>query len=258
MAVEINSMNTLIAINNINQIKCFDFKNRKELLDVKDDIKFKEIVNIEKLSDSKIILNISNMNLLDDIGLDLTRNTIIDNYNCTNNSFDIEKNNLELNKYENGEQEYKIIEFEMIDNKIKIKKNLSLSKNIHYLGKISDELILLYNAIEIKIIVYNIITYSNFSKYNFDSSLKPIISFPLNRTNLKDILSLCEREYLLQCTTNSKNDIIYVINKIKIYQKNPALNNEIKDNKIVKMIKFNKRNFLFLAQDNSVYNLKNN
>ena len=153
----------------------------------------------------------------------------------------------------------------MKDNKIKIKKNVPFSKEILYLGKINDELILLYNTREIKIIIYNIISYSFFSKFKFDSSLQPIISFPLNKTNLKDLLILCERGYLLQCTINSKNDIIYIINKIKIYHYNPMINNiandkinEINKIKIVKMIKFNKRNFLFLTQDNYIYNLNNN
>ena len=265
MAIEINSMNVLITINNLNQIKCYDFKNGKELLDVKDDISFKEILNIERLSDSKIILYISKKNLFDDIDLDLRKNSIIDEYSYINNSFDIENNIIELNKYEHGDLEYEIIEFEMIDDKIKIKKNHPFSKEILYLGKVNDELILLYNKIEIKIIIYNIISYSMLSKYNFDSSLKPIISYPLNRTNLKDLLILCEEGYLLQCRINSKNDIIYIINKIKIIHNNPLINsivndkiNEINKNKIVKMIKFNKRNFLFLTQDNSIYNLNNN
>jgi len=265
MAIEINSMNALITINNLNQIKCYDFKNGKQLLDVKDDISSKEILNIERLSDSKIILYISKKNLFDNIGLDLRSNSIIDDSSFLNDSFDNENNNIELNKYENKDIEYQIIEFEMKDNKIKIKKNVPFSKEILYLGKINDELILLYNTIEIKIIIYNIISYSMLSKFNFDSSLKPIISFPLNRTNLKDLLILCENEYLLQCTINSKNDIIYIINKIKINHNNPVINNiendkknEISKNKIVKMIKFNKRNFLFLTQDNSIYNLNNN
>ena len=265
MAIEINSMNALITINNLNKIKCYDFKNGNELLDVKDDISFKEILNIERLSDSKIILEYSNKNLFDDIGLDLRRNSIIDDYIYIDNSFNIENNSIELNKYKNEDIEYKIIEFEMIDNKIKIKKNLPFSKEILYLGKINDELILLYNTIDIKIIIYNIISYSMFYKFIFDSSLKPIISFPLNRTNFKDLLILCENEYLLQCAINSKNDTIYIINKIKIHHKNPMINNtandkinEINKNKIIKMIKFNKRNFLFLTQDNSIYNLQNN
>ena len=265
MAIEINSMNALITINNLNRIKFYDFKNGKELLDVKDDISFKEILNIERLSDSKIILYISKKNLFDHIDLGLRKNSIIDDYSFLNDSLDSETNNIELYKYENGEIEYQIIEFEMKDNKIKIKKNVPFSKEILYLGKINDELILLYNTREIKIIIYNIISYSFFSKFKFDSSLQPIISFPLNKTNLKDLLILCERGYLLQCTINSKNDIIYIINKIKIYHYNPMINNiandkihEINKIKIVKMIKFNKRNFLFLTQDNYIYNLNNN
>ena len=119
--------------------------------------------------------------------------------------------------------------------------------------------------ISFQVIIYNIISYSIFSKFNFDSSLKPIISFPLNKTNLKDLLILCERGYLLQCTISSKNDIIYIINKIKIYHNNPMICNisndkinEISKIKIVKMIKFNKRNFMLLTEDNYIYNLNNN
>ena len=104
----------------------------------------------------------------------------------------------------------------------------------------------------------------------FNTSLKPIFSFPLNRRiDYLELLILCEGEYLAQCTMDLKMGFMYVISKIKIAPQNTNMNislssnssisqkgeNKIRSN-IVKIVKFKKNNFLIMTEDNLIYNIK--
>ena len=104
----------------------------------------------------------------------------------------------------------------------------------------------------------------------FNSSLKPIFSFPLNRRiDYLELLIVCEGEYLAQCTMDLKNGFMYVIARIKIAPQNINMNislnsnstlsqkgeNKTKNN-VVKIVKFRNTNFLIMTEDNLIYNIK--
>ena len=70
MAIEIGEINALLTINDYNHIKIYDFENGKELYKkyVKNDILF-----MKKISENKIIFQISKKNLMSSVNLDIER-----------------------------------------------------------------------------------------------------------------------------------------------------------------------------------------
>ena len=275
--LELDSLNALITSNNYNQLIIYNSKNGKKLSEIMEADNNREIVFLDKISENKIIFKISEINLFESINIDFGRETI--NKTAFNN-IDNEDENLIVNEnvkisnginYESDSNEsditWKIIEFEMKGNEIKIKKEYKLDNGVIYLGKINDKLLLFFNKIDNKVILFDYISYMNFLKFSFNSPIKPIISFPLsNRIESMDFLILNEEGYLIQCGLNMKIGYIYVINKIKVAQssfKNNMGRENISDNEkdfkneVVKIINLKKNNFLLITKDNSLYNLKN-
>ena len=162
----------------------------------------------------------------------------------------------------------------MKENKIQIRNNFLINKDLVYLGKINDQLLLLFDKIQNNLNLFNFNSYSNIKQLPFKSSQKPIGSYLLcKRTDILDILFLCEEDYLTEYSLNLKMGFIYETDKIKIgldsnnitkgilenstfNKKEDKENNEINNN-IVKIINFNKTNFLLMTRDNLLYNFKN-
>lgn len=270
--LEMESFNALIANNNFNQLIIYTSKNGKKLdIDIKGEIAF-----IDKISEKKIILQILQTNLLDDLQVDLNRQTIsidVSKFSIVEPNLDEESNTISNSIYINNasnEITWIIYEFGMKMNEINIKKNYIFNKEVSYLGKINEQLLLFYNNKENKLILFDSISYVKFMRLPFNSSLKPIVSFPLNsRINFLELLILCEGEYLTQCAMDLKIGFMYVIAKIKIAPQNINMNislisnssigfkgeNKIKNN-VIKIIKLKNKNFLIITEDNSIYNIK--
>ena len=271
--LEMEYFNSLIANNNFNQLIIYTSKNGKKLdIDTGGEIAF-----IDKISEKKIILQIQHNNLLDELHLDLNRQTICKDFSritIADPIVDEEPNNISNSICANNSSNditWSIYEFEMKMNEIKIKMNYQFKEGISYLGKFNEQLLLFYNNSENKIILFDSITYINFMRLPFNSSLKPIFSFPLNRRiDYLELLIVCEGEYLAQCTMDLKNGFMYVIARIKIAPQNINMNislnsnstlsqkgeNKTKNN-VVKIVKFRNTNFLIMTEDNLIYNIKN-
>jgi len=265
MAIEIGEINALLTTNDYNHIKIYDFENGKELYKhyLKDDILF-----MEKISENKIIFQLSKNNLMNRVNIDLERNSIL--FNLDNIESFSESVNTEINfKKEDKDIALKINEFEIVNNAMKLKKNYSFVIGINYLGKINEKLILLYDKLENQIILFDINTYENVLKLFFNSSLKPISSLVVNKNiDSLDLLILFEGETLAQCVLNSKLKFINLMSKLEIFTidkidktKTIKLKEEEKkksNNKIKKIINLAKDNFLIITNSNLIYNLKNN
>ena len=271
--LEMEYFNSLIANNNYNQLIIYTSKKGKKLdIDTGGEIAF-----IDKISEKKIILQIQHNNLLDELHLDLNRQTICKDFSritIADPIVDEEPNNISNSICANNSSNditWSIYEFEMKMNEIKIKMNYQFKEGISYLGKFNEQLLLFYNNSENKIILFDSITYINFMRLPFNSSLKPIFSFPLNRRiDYLELLIVCEGEYLAQCTMDLKNGFMYVIARIKIAPQNINMNislnsnstlsqkgeNKTKNN-VVKIVKFRNTNFLIMTEDNLIYNIKN-
>lgn len=269
-ALELESLNLLIINDNYNKLIIYDNKNEKKLdVDIGGDLSF-----LDKISEKKIILQIYQKNLLDEIQLDLARQTIS---NDVLSKSSLEEEIIEeepslitnsiLIQNETNDFEWKIFEFDMKLKDIKIKKNFVFNKNMSYLGKINEQLLLFYNSSDNKMILFDLICYAEFLKIPFNSSVKPIISFPLTRRiNYLEFLILCEGGFLTQCAVNLKIGFMYIITKIKIEPQNINMNialdlnndiNEIENkNKVAKIIELENINFLIITHDNYIYNLK--
>ena len=223
---------------------------------------------MEKISENKIILQLSKNNLMSTVNIDLERNSILVNFDNIE-SFN-ESLNSEINfKKEDKDITLKINEFEIVNNTMKLKKNYSFEIGINYLGKINEKLILLYDKLENQIILFDINTYENALKLFFNSSLKPISSLIVNKSiDSFDLLMLFEGETLAQCVLNSKLKFINLMSKLKIVtidkidKSKTIKQNEDKqkksNNEIKKIINFAKDNFLIITNGNLIYNLKNN
>ena len=270
-ALELESFNLLIITDNFNNLIIYDNKNKKKIdVDIGGDLSF-----IDKISEKKIIFQISQTNLLDEIQLDLARQTICnDNLSKSyleDSSLEEEPslmNNSILIQNESNDFVWKILEFDMELKDIKIKKNFVFKKHMSYLGKINEQLLLFYNSLHNKVILFDLIYYVDFMKIPFNSSIKPIISYPLTRKfDYLEFLILCEGGFLTQCAINLKIGFMYIITKIKVEPQsintNTALDsnndlNEIENkNKVVKIIELENKNFLIITHDSSIYNLKN-
>ena len=269
-ALELESLNLLIITDNYNNLIIYDNKNEKKIdVDIGGDLSF-----IDKISEKKIIFQISQKNLLDEIQLDLARQTIsndiLSNSNLEDITFEEEPslmNNSISIQNETNDFVWKILEFDMNLKDIKIKKNFVFKKNMSYLGKINKQLLLFYNSLDNKVILFDLIYYVDFMKIPFNSSVKPIISYSLTRKfDYLEFLILCEGGFLTQCAINLKIGFMYIITKIKVEPQNININNafdsnndmnEIENkNKVVKIIELENINFLIITYDNSIYNLK--
>ena len=291
-ALEFDSAKSLLITNNLNQINFYNYKTKQNMTNIGNiNDENEEIISIDKISENKIILQLSQSNLINLVDLNLNRytidtnisnstkadsifienNSILSNDKSTNLNFINDNNTILLNdkinnSIDNNEITSKIVEFELKGNEITIEKNHSLGKGVNYLGKINDLLLLFYNESKKKIIIFDIISYINYKEINFNSSLRPITSFSLNNNqNLINLLMVSEGGIIAQCTLNIEIGFIHVINKIEIKIKisnkvidlNQNIEKKYKDkNNIVKTVNLEKKNFLFVTQDSAIYNLK--
>lgn len=267
--LELESLNLLIINNNYNKLIIYDYKKEQKIdADIGGDLSF-----IDKISEKKIIFQISQKNLLDDIQLDLARQTISnDILSKSLEDFTMEEEpslmtNSVLIQNETNDYIWKIFEFDIKLKDIKIKKNFVFKKHMNYLGKINEQLLLFFNSLDNKVILFDLIYYVDFMKIPFNSSVKPIISFPLTRRfDYLEFLILCEDGFLTQCAINLKIGFMYIIAKIKVEPQNINtniaidLNNDVNEidnkNKVIKIIELENINFLIITHDNSIYNLK--
>ena len=286
-ALEFDSIKSLLITNNLNQINFYNYKTRQHIPNIsKINDENEEIIFIDKISDNKIILQLSQTNLLNLVDLNLNRDTIdstkadsllmdnnsmFSNERASNLNFMYDNNTILLNDKlnninDNNEITSKIIEFEFIGSEISIKKNHTFDKGINYLGKINDQLLLFYNKSKKKIIIFDVISYQYYKELNFNSSLRPISSFCLNKNrSLINLLMVNEGGFISQCTLNKEIGFIHVINKIAIKVKisnevidlNQNIEKKFKDkSNIVKIVNLEKTNFLIVTQDSSIFNLK--
>lgn len=288
-ALEFELNKSLLITNNLNQINFYNYKEKQNVLNLSNvNNENEEIVFIDKISENKIILQLSQASLLNFVDLNrfsdastnytnkydsliLENNSILSNdrasnINLVNDNFTILLNDKVNNIIDNSQITSKIIEFEFNESEISIKKNHSLDKGINYLGKINDQLLLFYNNIKKNIIIFDIISYQYYKELNFNSSLRPTISFCLNKNhNLINLLMVNEGGIISQCTLNTEIGFIHILNKIAIKVKmaekaidlNLNIEKKVKEkNNIVKMISLEHNNFLIVTQDSSIFNLK--
>ena len=291
-ALEFDSAKSLLITNNLNQINFYNYKTKQNMTNIGNiNDENEEIISIDKISENKIILQLSQSNLINLVDLNLNRytidtnisnstkadsifienNSILSNDRSSNLNFINDNNTILLNDkinnaIDNNEITSKIVEFELKGNEITIEKNHSLGKGVNYLGKINDLLLIFYNESKKKIIIFDIISYINYKEINFNSSLRPITSFSLNNNqNLINLLMVSEGGIIAQCSLNLEIGFIHVINKLEIKIKisnkvidlNQNLEKKYKDkNNIVKTVNLEKKNFLFVTQDSAIYNLK--
>ena len=268
MAFEINLLDSLIAVNTSNDFIFYNFKDGNKLEEITKNIhekrkkeKEKEITYIEKICDNYIITKISNQS--DKLILDIS----------------FFENDFSLNRYSainykpiEAITHWKIYEFDIKEDKISIKKQHLFDADISYLGKINDLYLLLFNKKINVVILYDLATYNNILELTFDFFQKPLFSFPLSRrTDLLDLLIICEGKYICQYTLNLKVGIIYIVSCVKIEESDEKKfslldsyminninkeENKILEKKIKKIVNFSKNNFIFLTQDDLIYNLK--
>lgn len=283
-ALELESLNSILTKNNFNHIIFYDNKNGDELSDITDDINIKieqEILLIDKISENKIIMKISDIFDMSNYEINVERKTInrksdnlndddIDNFILNEVSY----NSFYVKSTKTQNSTLIILEFEREENKIKIKKKYSFEKNINFLGKINEFLLLLYNNETNKMILFDISTYKITIDFLFKSIQKPDVSFTLSKRNdeILDLLLLCEEEFICQYILNIKFGIIYGIAKMKIdilnekiYQlvdldnrnSKENLNDDKNENGIIKIVNLSKSSYLIITRDNNIYNLKN-
>ena len=270
MAIEINLLNAVIAINILNEFLFYNLEDGNLLKEItesfqekrkkqKEEKEEKEITYIDKLCDYYIITKISNQS----DKLSLSESDLCLNKDIYSVKVDkpIESNTL-----------WKIYELEVNEDKIAIKNQHLFYENIHYLGKINDFYLLLFNNKLNSIFIFELVSYNNILELSFDSFMKPLFSFPISmRNDLLDLLIVCEEQYICQYTLNLKVGIIYILSCIKIEESNDEninlldsfmINNINKEDnkksekKIKKIVNFSKDNYIFLTQNNLIYNLK--
>jgi hypothetical protein len=135
-ALELESLNLLIITDNFNNLIIYDNKNKKKIdVDIGGDLSF-----IDKISEKKIIFQISQTNLLDEIQLDLARQTISNDIRSKSNLEDssLEEepslmNNSILIQNETNDFVWKILEFDMKLKDIKIKKKIIFKNSLNAL-----------------------------------------------------------------------------------------------------------------------------
>ena len=282
-ALEIDSLNCILTKNNFNHIIFYDYENGNELSDITNNINInidQEILLIDKISENKVIMKIADVFDMSDFEINVERKTInrisekindddIDNF--IRNEVSYNSLNVKTTKSENST--LIILEFEKEQNKIKIRKKHSFDKNIDFLGKLNEFLLLLYNYETNRMILFDMAAYINIIDFPFKSYQKPNVSFTLGKRNdLLDLLLLCEEGFLCQYILNMKLGIIYEIAKMKIdilderkvqlvdldnHNSNENLSDDKNENGIIKMVNLSKSSYLIITKDNNIYNLKN-
>lgn len=281
-ALELESFNCLLTNNNLNQLIFYDSKNGDKLSEItlnnKQSSLEKEILFLDKISENKIMIKYNTkVNKIMNIDKSSLEESSIENsilfsvYKNINNNSIIINNTFFSSNNNQKDIHWEIFELEMNDKNIKVKKNYLFEYNISYLGKINEQFLLLYNTNSNEIILFDLTSYYNIIELKFKYP-KPIIAFELNRrTELLDLLFLCEGKNLIQCTLNLRVGLIYAIGKIRItdeiMNKSANLidldsfisidkNEQERQNNIIKIIKLKKTNFLLITNKYFVYNLK--
>ena len=201
--IELDCFNVLIASNNLNQLLCINYKNGNEVTDITKNVDDKEIVYIEKISETNIILKLNEFNRL--------KNTIIEKVPKDDN----------FNGITPRSNFWKILNFEVGKNNIEKIKKCTFDKNISYLGNLKDFGIILFNNDNNKLIIFDINNYSNISDISSNYIQKPLVSFPLKkRSEFLDILILMEEGNIIQYTLDLVYKQIYQNGRIEINNKN--------------------------------------
>ena len=276
-ALEIESFNCLITNNRINELNIYDFKNGNQLLEIKykEENEFgKEISFMDKISENKIIVKINDeqimfkRNGLEDTLVDIT------NINVNNDNNNSSMSNSIFTSKDIANSYWEIFEWEKSDNNINVKKNHIFDKKISYLTSINNQYLLLHDKNEKQLILFDITSYYDIISIKFKYQ-KPIIAFSLKRrTELLDLLCICEGQYFIQCTLNLNLGLLYTVAKIEFEKcliKRKAFNlisindniaierehdmNKINDS-IIKTVNLSKNNIIFMIRDYSIYNLK--
>lgn len=284
--IQLDYYNSLIVTTNSNEIIIYNLLEEKEN-NVTEEInpnQIKEIIYIEKISDNRLIVKSSQINLLGNVEVDVGRETMRDS--LVPNSF-IEENDLNISQRFNSticnmENSFEIIwtliGFKNENNNLgKIDKNFTFGINLTYLGKISEEYLLFFDKNENKLVVFDFEACIETISLNFNSQLKPINSMPMSlRTNLLDLLVLCEDGYLVQGVINLRVGVFYLLGRTKITNEKDNRNLIAAENskiniseaeeeqeqepeektEIVKIIKLAKRNYLLVNNCDQLYNMK--
>ena len=272
LAIENDLFNGLIWINNLNEIVFYDyFKQITSSISKNKDIEDgKEISFMYNISHNKMILQFNNSNNLIELKAEagsLTINCDEKFNNNNNNNIDSTSSLLLINNSLNPEESsniyWKIIEIEKNEDKIEINKSYKFKSDIYYLGKMSEQIILLFNKTLKKMILFNILVYSNDLEISFKYTHNPLSAFYLNKRNdFYDLLLIKEEGIISQYSLNSKLGIIHEIDKNKIIENDNKTLIETKKengfkNSIVKTINLTKNCFLFFSKGNYIYKLKN-
>ena len=270
MVSEIDLFNSLICINNLNDIFFYNYsKDITFSISNNNEIeKGKEISFMENISHNIIILQFTNSYDLIEVNEETKSLTINYKEKLDNNN----KNNIDpissllinnsLNPEESSKMYWKIFEFEKKEDNIEIKKIYSFKNDIYYLGKMNKQTIFLFNKVLKKIILFNIVMYSFILEISFKYSYNPLSVFYLNKRNdFSDLLLINEEGYISQISLNMKLGIIHEIDKKQIIENNNKTQNENKNensdkNTFVKAINLAKNSFLFFSKGNYIYKLK--
>lgn len=285
--IQLDYYNSLIITTNSSEIFIYDLLEEKEK-NITNEInpnQEKEILYIEKISDNKIIIKLSQNNLLGNVEVDFGRETMRDSL-IPNGAF--EENNISMsqrfnsticNFEESSEIIWELFCFKDENNnlgKTDKDKNKIFDKSMTYLGKISEELLLFFNKDKIELVLFDFEECIELISFKFNSQLKPINSMTMSlRSNLLDLLILCEDGYLVQAVLNLRIGVFYLLGRTKINiekdNKNLVEAENSKINKIeteeeeveqeekteiVKIIKLGKRNYLLVNNYDQLYNMK--
>ena len=266
MAIDIFSLNTLIVINNFNQVIFYDCTKENILADFSKDSEFeeeKEITFIDKISENQIIFHFISSNNLIELNYETKEFSLLQNENNTINSIDLNENsslifnnhyNIKINKADNY---WKIFEFEMKENNVQIKKSHIFKYDLNYLGKINNQSILLFNRNSKKIILFDLASYSKILEIPFKKFNNPLLCYNLNEIDSLDLLFINEEGCLAQYLLNKNLEILYEIEKINIINKKMKSESKKEDEcNIIKMINLSNKTFLFLNKENYLYELK--
>ena len=264
--IELDCFNILIAINNLNQLLCINYKNRNEITDKTKSIDEKEILYMEKISETKIIIMLYEFNPMNNI--DIERNTLIekDLKDDIVNGISLKSNNEIYIPKKSKDIYWKILDFDFEKNNIETINNFTFGKNLSYLGKLKEFYILLFDNFSHILIIFDINNYSINYEIPFTYIQKPLVSFEMKyQKNLFDILILMENGNIIQFNLDLSSSQLYQNEIIEInstnrknnnyFDLNGDNNNENKDN-IVKIIELEKTNYMIITEDNSLYNLK--
>ena len=266
MAIDIFSLNTLIVINNFNQVILYDCTKENILSDFLKDSEFeeeKEITFIDKISENQIIFHFISSNNLIELNYETKEFSLLQNENTTINSIDLNENsslifnnhyNIKINKADNY---WKIFEFEMKENNVQIKKSHIFKYDLNYLGKINNQSILLFNRNLKKIILFDLASYSKILEIPFKKFNNPLLCYNLNEIDSLDLLFINEEGCLAQYLLNKNLEILYEIEKINIINKKMKSESKKEDEcNIIKMINLSNKTFLFLNKEYYLYELK--